>query len=162
MAKKEKKDEGVEVLRKELFELIGRIDDEDGLRTLIRQSAVIIHNREIDRLNKTLKKTGASGPSPRKTVNQKPDPGAVDIEEKDGSFIIVVNQQRVFFNRQEMRQIAKLCWAADDPKDGAGRLYRWFKRERNDMLQDGMIGSAGHPALTALYTIIRSRYKVKD
>jgi hypothetical protein len=162
MAKKDKKPEGVESLRKELYDLIGRINDEDGLRTLIRQSAVIIHNREIDRLNQTLKKTGASGASAKKTANQKPDPGAVAIEEKDGSFIIVVNQQRVFFNRQEMRRIAKMCWAAGDPKDGAGRLYRWFKRERNDMLQDGMIGSAGHPALITLYNLVRSRYKVKD
>jgi hypothetical protein len=159
---KEKAKGETEKLKEELLNLINKINDKEGLQLLIKQSAVIIHNREVDRLNETLKKTGAKSAKTEAKSGSNLNPEALEIEEQDGFFIIVVNGQRVFFNRGEMKAITRICWAADNPAEAGKRLYRWFKTERNDMLQDGMIGSPNHAALKTLYRLIRSRYKVKD
>ena len=51
----------------------------------------------------------------------------------------------------EIKTIYEIARSADSPKDGAYRLYRWFKKERSDVLLDGSISDRNSPVLILIY-----------
>jgi hypothetical protein len=75
------------------------------------------------------------------------------------SFIITVTGTRVFFNRQEMRDLTRIAHAAGDAADGARRLHRWLSRERSDFLKDTGAARPGDPRLQELWSVITSTYR---
>jgi hypothetical protein len=81
---------------------------------------------------------------------------------EDDFFIIQLDDVRVFFNRSEMRELTRIAHAAADRAGGAKRLFRWFEKERQDLLNDAGIAQAGNPYLLNLYDLIITTYKVKD
>ncbi|TVR87774.1 MAG: hypothetical protein EA428_12795 [Spirochaetaceae bacterium] len=91
------------------------------------------------------------------------DIGDVHIEQNEqGFFHIVARGARVFFNRDELREITAICWKAENRRAGMRGMYRWFDKERSDFLNDTSIRSPADPVFDRLYDEIRSKYKVKQ
>jgi hypothetical protein len=158
----EDKDENA--LRQILQDLIRDVDRE-GLNFLIRQARVLIHNKKVDEYNRKLGEAEIEITEKRvKKSPLRPSSHEVEIVERgEGKhFFIVVNRFRIYFTLQEMRQLVRMSHAADDERDGANRLYNWFKRERSDFLVDGGISSARHPSLLDLYEKLVHTYKPKE
>jgi hypothetical protein len=80
----------------------------------------------------------------------------------DDFFIIQLDAVRIFFNKQEMREITRHCHAAGNAHDAARRLFKWFERERSDLLVDAGINSEKNPYLLDLYENVVSTYKLKE
>jgi hypothetical protein len=100
----------------------------------------------------------------RDTREEKKPGDEVEIEEKpEGeNFTVAVQGARLFFTREEMRSMVKICHASEDDFDAALRLYNWFSRERKDVLIDGRITANTHPSLKSIYRKLISTYKVKE
>ncbi len=90
------------------------------------------------------------------------DIGDVHVEQNEqGFFHIVARGARVFFNRDELREITTICWKAENKRAGMRGMYRWFDKERSDFLNDTSIRSPADPVFDRLFDEIRSKYKVK-
>ena len=158
MSDEEKKNALIEKLTGLLPDL-----DEEGLAFLIRQATVLKHNAEVDALERDLAEL-ESTPEPRSPGEEaeKQKPRAVEIEQTGGdSFVIQVGRTRVFFTRDELRGLAKIVHAAENPQVGAQRLHRWFKKERMDFINETGVAGPGDRILAALFEILRNRYKPK-
>jgi len=144
---------------REIFEIAERVD-ESGLVLLLNAARAVETKGKIETFNRELNAVALKAASKRREASV--PAYRVDIERtKDDFFIIVLDQARVFFNRQEMREITRLCHAARSPEDGARRMFRWFEKERSDLLVDAGINSERNPYLTDLYALIIETYKVK-
>lgn len=156
-----------EKLLKELGGLIKQIDME-GLLFLIKQANILIYNKSVEELNKKMDDLEAQKTKDtrekKKPGNEVEEAGEVEIEEKpEGeNFTVAVQGARLFFTREEMRSMVKICHASEDDFDAALRLYNWFSRERKDVLIDGRITANTHPALKSIYRKLISTYKVKE
>jgi hypothetical protein len=150
-----------EKLLKELGGLIKKIDME-GLLFLIKQANILIYNKSVEELNKKMDDLEAQ--KTRDTREEKKPGDEVEIEEKpEGeNFTVAVQGARLFFTREEMRSMVKICHASEDDFDAALRLYNWFSRERKDVLIDGRITANTHPSLKSIYRKLISTYKVKE
>jgi len=90
------------------------------------------------------------------------DVGDVYVEQNEqGFFHIVARGARVFFNRDELREITAICWKAENKRAGMRGMYRWFDKERSDFLNDTSIRSPADPVFERLYDEIRSKYKLR-
>jgi len=153
-----------EKLLKELGGLIKQIDME-GLLFLIKQANILIYNQNVEELNRKMSSLEAQKiKKPQEQKKPGDEAGEVEIEEKpEGeNFTIAVQGSRLFFTREEMRSMVKICHASEDEFDAARRLYNWFSRERKDVLIDGRITANTHPSLKSVYRKLISTYKVKE
>ena len=150
-----------EKLLKELGGLIDRIDME-GLLFLIKQAIFLIYHQSVEELNQKMSSLEAQ--KIKKPRDRKKPGDEVEIEEKSEgeNFTIAVQGSRLFFTREEMRRMVKICHASEDEFDAARRLYSWFSRERKDVLIDGRITVNTHPSLKSVYRKLISTYKVKE
>ncbi|MBA7519998.1 hypothetical protein ES705_12086 [subsurface metagenome] len=167
-----KKDPGGEqALRKELNGLAKSINSE-GLRFLINQAHILLHNRQVQKVNKELqtlsainqkaKKSsgaGAAGKAAGKTAGISV---SVDIEESGSNFILVMRASRKFLALKEMRSLVRVCQAAESSSAAGPRLYRWFSKNRTDILTDGQISGPVDPQLRGIYELIAARYTTKE
>lgn len=155
-----------QLLVKDLTTLFDELD-EPGLEFLKHQAEVLLHNARIEEVRKKAAQfaEGLPGDEHQKT-NGAPHPQVnrdVRIEKTDHNFFnVFVGRNRIFFNRDEMKMLTKICHASASVSEATTRLYRWFERERKDFLNDTGIERAGHPALAELYEIIIHTYKVKE
>jgi hypothetical protein len=150
-------------LKKELVNYIDRIDDE-GLIFLLKQAHVLIHNIEVDKINREIVELESVRSKSKKPAAQKQAASsAVDIKPSSDNktFIIVINNARKIFSLDEMRSLVGISNAATSDADGSARLYRWFSQNRGDVLGDAGIGSPGNPVLALLYRLVKKTYKVK-
>jgi hypothetical protein len=154
-------------LEKELTEAI-KLIDEEGLIFLIQQAQVLIHNVQVDKLNREIveleqKKleSGKGKPAPRKTPAAA---AAVTIDESDNgkAFFLTLGGTRKVMNLEEMRRLVRICYSAETKSDALKQLYTVFARERGDVLADAKIGGPGSPILEGLFQAIRSTYQLKD
>ena len=150
-----------EVLIDNLMKMAKDIDEE-GLIFLTKQANVLLYNMRAEEINKSLNEVEKEKAGKRK--EDKSNKYTVDIEEKNNGehFYIILNNSRVFFIREEMRSLVKICHASKDGRDASQRLYRWFSQNRKDLLIDGGIGSSKNPSLENLYKKLISTYKVKN
>jgi hypothetical protein len=161
-----------EILRKEITEVC-RLLDEESLVFLKRQADVLLHNSRVEKLRQDAREHAASSalppqeeerdltPPPRPPLPA-PDRG-VKIEQTTATtFNVYVGKKRVFFNRDEMRALTRICHAAANFQEGGKRLFAWFRRERMDFLIDTDIGSSSSPVLAELCGLIVHTYKVKE
>jgi len=145
---------------REIVEIAQRVD-ESGLRILLDAARAVETKGKIEKFNRELNVSAQRAASRRREL-ARPE-YQVQIERtKDDFFIIQLDVQRVFFNRQEMREITRLCHAAKDAADGARRMFRWFEKERSDLLADAGINSERNPYLIELYHVVVSTYTVKQ
>lgn len=150
--------EAAEIVR-EIVGIAERLDGE-GLEQLMRTAHALETKGKIERFNRELNVAAEKAAQVRRDLTV-PE-YRVDVEETpDGFFVIQLDQVRVFFNRQELRAITRLCHAARDAPDGARRMFRWFEKERGDFLADAGIDSDRNPYLIALYEVIVTTYTVK-
>ena len=154
-------------LEKELTEAIRQIDEE-GLIFLIQQTQVLLHNAQVDKINREIieleqKKLGSGKgkPAPRKTP---PTTAAVTIDESDNgkAFFLTLGGTRKVMNLEEMRRLVRICYAAESKSDALKQLYTVFARERGDVLADAKISGPGSPIIESLFRAIRSTYQLKD
>jgi len=144
---------------KEIVGIAQRID-EAGLVTLLNAARAVDMKGKIEKFNRELNVVAEKASRRRRELNA-PE-YRVQIERtEDDFFVIQLDTARVFFNRQEMREITRRCHAAKDGPDAARRMYRWFEKERGDLLTDAGINSERNPYLIDLYEQVISTYKVK-
>lgn len=153
----------------EIHEIITRLDD-NGLETLLDAARAVETKRKIENFNRELN-VAAEKASKRRRELSAPE-YRVSIERtEDDFFIIQLDDVRVFFNRQEMREITAICHKAaasgeansrGAPQAAARRLFKWFEKERSDLLVDAGINSERNPYLIDLYQVVVSTYKVKE
>jgi hypothetical protein len=152
-------------MEKELKDLLKKIDEE-GLIFLLKQANIIVHNMQVDKLNKEIveyeRKKGKKTTSNKQQKYIK-STGSAMIEETGGgkSFIITLNGTRKIFSLPEMKKIVHICHAAGNRLHACRQLYNWFYRNRTDVFADGGISGAGDPALAMLYSTIVKTYTVK-
>ena len=153
-------------LEKELTEAIKQIDEE-GLIFLIQQAQILVHNAQVDKINREIVeleqkklKSGRGTPAQRKT----PAVAAVTIEESDNgkAFFLTLGGTRKVMNLEEMRRLVRICYAAETKSDALKQLYTVFARERGDVLADAKISGPGSPIIDGLFQAIRSTYQLKD
>ena len=136
--------------------------NEEGLKFLIQQAHVILHNMQVERINDEIRKL-----KKMERVSSK-IPGlnipSIDIREAEnkGHFILIINRARKFLVLDEMKKLVKICHAANNEKEASRRLYKWFSENRQDILVDATIGGSRDPVLSAVYNFIIARYKVKE
>ncbi len=145
----------------ELYELIDNLD-ENMLAILKQQAEIITYSqRRTDAIRKVseYQTAVAQGQLPEEGY----DPDAAWVEQTEaGFFMICVGRDRIFFNRDELRELARICWKSEDAPKGASRMFRWLERERRDFLNDTGIARPNSAALRNLYKFIISHYKVKE
>lgn len=148
-------------LEKQLKDLIKDIDVE-GLLFLIKQAHIILHNIQVDKINKEFRKIEQIERTTRQQKQSQKQKSSfnVDIEEGPNAshFVLILNGQRKMFSRAEMGKIVNICQVASNKSDGSERLFTWLKRNRTDVLLDLEIQSRGNPLLAALYQFLKKRY----
>ena len=152
-------------LEKELTEAIKQVDEE-GLIFLIQQAQILIHNAQVDKINREIveleqKKLASGKPAARKAPAVA---AAVTIDESDNgkAFFLSLGGTRKVMNLEEMRRLVRICYAAETKSDALKQLYTVFARERGDVLADAKISGPGSPIIEGLFQAIRSTYQLKD
>lgn len=150
--------DAAEVVR-EISEIAGRIDDA-GRQALLNAARALETKGKIEQFNRELNVVAEKAAKRRRELTA-PE-YRVQIEQTQGDFFVIqLDAVRVFFNREEMRAITRLCHAATGSADGARRMFRWFEKERSDLLSDAGINSDRNPYLIDLYEQVVTTYKVK-
>ncbi len=152
---------GRDILADQLVKL-SKDMNEEGLKFLIQQAQVILHNMQVEKINEEMRKLDTMDRVSRKSPEL--DVGRVDIQEaaNKNHFILIINRARKFLVLEEMRKLVKICHAAGNEKEASPRLYRWLSENRQDILVDAAVGGSNDPVLGAVYNLIIARYKVKE
>lgn len=169
MAKK-KTDSGALSSTEPAAEVIGEIVEiartlgEPELTALLNAAHALQTKQKIESFNRELNVAADKAARRRREITA-PD-YRVSIEETDdGFFVIQLDSARVFFNRAELREITRICHAtaaASNPGAAAARrMFKWFEKERSDLLVDAGINSDRNPYLLELYDVVVSTYTVK-
>ena len=158
---KKKIDSARAKLEKELRDALTEIDEE-GLLFLLRQAQVLIYNARVDRINQEATKLKAGKPQAVKEAREAPL--TVSIEESDDgkSIFLTLGKARKILTPEEMRQLVRICYAAETKSEALRQLFTVMARERKDILADAMIGNPDNPLLVALFTTVRNTYRLKD
>ncbi len=143
----------------QIVEIAERLED-DGLELLLEQAKVVEYKGKIERFNRRLNVAA------REAIEARREAGRpsydVEIERTDDDFFIIqLDDERIFFNINEMRELTRICHKAKDRAAATRVLFRWFEEERSDLLADAGINSNRSPYLAGLYELIISRYKVR-
>jgi hypothetical protein len=154
-------DPGRAKLEKELRDALAEIDEE-GLLFLLRQAQVLIYNARVDRINQEA--TKLKGGKPQAAKQARDAPLAVSIEESDDgkNIFLTLGKARKIMTPEEMRQLVRICYAAETKSEALRQLFTVLARERKDILADALVGNPDNPLLVALFTTIRNTYRLKD
>ncbi|MBN1696275.1 MAG: hypothetical protein JW881_02070 [Spirochaetales bacterium] len=149
-------------LEKQLKDLLKKID-EDGLIFLLKQANVIIHNMQVDKLNREIveyeqKRTKKPVRGKRKTKAARAEDVMIESTGRGKSFIITLNNARKIFSLPEMKTIVGICRSSGNRPDACKRLYHWFYTNRSDVIADGGLRGAGDPLLARLYTDVLNTF----
>ncbi|RKX89365.1 MAG: hypothetical protein DRP70_03905 [Spirochaetes bacterium] len=152
------------------LELISILDglNLDEINWLNTQAQTMVYNHKVEELNKSArnladsKKHMKTAASPKTGSSKNAVNDTVDIIQAGGpkNFNILLGNSRLFLNLQELKALVKIAVAANDSGDGAGRLYRWFSKERSDILKDGGISNPADKRLKVIYSILKDRFTV--
>ena len=147
-----------DALIKQLNSMVKNIN-EQGLKFLISQAQVILHNIKVVESIKDRKKT----PDQIGINSVIPDKTKIEVKEAEDNsyFIIIISGARLFFSLEQMRKIVNICHTSGNEKEGSSRLHNWFKQNRKDVLDDAKIYEASDQALETIYKFIISKYAVK-
>ena len=164
-------------LEGELIEAIGQLDEE-GLLFLLQQAQILVHNAQVDRINREMQELqerrsrsggrgkGAPASPAERAGAEQPAAGraAVRIDEADNrkSFFLDFAGVRKALSLQEMQRVVKICYSAESKSAALRQLYTVFSRERGDILADARIGGASSPLLEALFYAVREKYRLEE
>lgn len=154
------------VLRDELKKLIPQIDGE-GLGFLLKQAQVIVHNVNVDRINRTLEQAGQSAGSKavkRSEAGQAAESMGVHVEDSSSAkhHVVVLGTTRKMFSRDELRRLVAIAHSEANGAASSEQLYNWLKQNRGDVLFDTEIGTKRHPLLIRLAQYLRIHYIMKN
>ncbi|RKX88130.1 MAG: hypothetical protein DRP59_12485 [Spirochaetes bacterium] len=145
---KQENDDPRKELRKELRSLIKDIPEE-GLLFLIKQANTILYNMRVEELNRA-----------REKLN-KDDGVSIERSSFGRSFILVMAGNRKIMGEDELTKVVRIVFKAEDQKEGAERLFTWFKRNRDDVLLDGRL-KKGDPVFTNLFIYIKEHFSMVE
>jgi hypothetical protein len=152
---------------KDLVKSIPELDDK-GLAFIYKQVQVIKHNMEIDKFNEQIEKQNKEILAKKKKNNKKgskrdskKQSALVEVKNSGNNFVIVFNNSRKHFSRDELRKLVNICHISKNQSEGSQMLFRWLKRERSDVLMDAGISGSGSLLLTELRKILKTNYKAK-
>jgi len=158
MAKRKTEKELDDVRKDLLKELRGLIKNipEEGLLFLIKQANTILYNMRVDALNQK-----STGKKEKNSSSLKNSSLAVAIERSSfgRNFILIINNSRKIMSESEITKIVRIAYKAADQKEGAVRLFTWFKANRDDVILDAGL-SAQHPDLQELYTYLKKNFSI--
>ena len=160
MAKRKREPAQRERLTQQLTEAIEKINAE-GLLFLLEQAQVLIHNAQIDRLNKERAELAVTEPQGQKMTTTA---GGAAVEETRGgkTFFLVLNGARKIMTVDELRQLVRICYTAESKNAAMSQMYRVMAKERADILGDaGIPGPSAH-VLGELFDVLRGKFKLKD
>lgn len=136
--------------------------DRESLQFLKDQASVLLYNKEVKERNNRLKEkeNHLGNDSSRKKSAPKAASRAVYFEQLENKkfFNLSIGSEKIFMDRQEIKAIFKIAKAAETDLQGASRLYKWFKKERKDVLVDGHISHRDHPLLKMIYKEIMETF----
>ena len=136
--------------------------DVDGLLFLLHQAHILIHNVQVDKLNRELAELGEREKAVTGRLGSRQ--ALVFIEESDNrkTFFLTLNRVRKALTLEELQRIVRICYAAQTKSAALGQLFKVFAKERGDILADAGIGSPRSPLLEALFTAVRDKYRLQD
>lgn len=128
------------------------------LKFILQQAEVLDHNRKL-RLKQAeaneqgIRENPHSEPEqPLSKANQDTVPFVyIEQTERSKFFNICIGSARLFMDYQEIQALFKIASAASSAEEGVPRLFRWFKKERSDVLTEGNIRGPGSPVLRSIY-----------
>jgi len=158
--------EDIAELAGEIIDIVSRLD-KNGLETLVGAARAVETKRKIETFNRELNVVAEKASRKRREASR-PDFSVLIERTEDDFFVIQMDQARVFFNIQELREITAICHSAANSKAanpqaaGMKRLFKWFEKERSDLLADAGVDSERSPYLAELYELVLSTYKLKS
>jgi hypothetical protein len=146
-----------------LSEAAGQVDEE-GLLFLLRQANTLIHNQKVDEVNRELAELSSkpgravAGGAGRRTG------AGVSIDESDNrsAIFLTLGSTRKVLNLPELKQLVRICYAAETKTDALRQLYTVLARERSDILADAGIGNPANPLVEGLFHALRRKYRLED
>ncbi len=150
-------------LRVMLSEAAGQINEE-GLLFLLRQANTLIHNQKVDEVNRELAELPSTpGRSSAGRAGRRPQPLVTVDDPGDRSAIfLTLGGTRKVLNLAELKQLVRICYAAETKTDALRQLYTVLARERSDILKDAGIGNAANPLVEGLFHALREKYRLED
>lgn len=125
------------------------------LKFILKQAEVLEYNRTVrlKRAEAEEQRAGLTGSSGPGAEHESAVQQSVYIEQTDNSkfFNICIGTARLFVDYQEIQALFKIARAAASADEGTPRLYRWFKKERSDVLAEGNIRGPVSPVLLDIY-----------
>jgi len=151
-----------ERLEEELAEVVGRLD-EAGLAFLLNQAHVLIHNTQVEKINRELAELEKTNQKARRALAGTVPP-LVTVEEADNrkSFFLSLGGTRKVMAMDELKRLVRICYAAESKSAALRQLYTVLSRERGDILADAKIGGPGSPLIAALFNALREKYRLED
>ncbi|MDC7240440.1 MAG: hypothetical protein PQJ50_08790 [Spirochaetales bacterium] len=133
------------------------------LQFLLNQAEVLDYNRKVRLEREEQKKETESSSESKKNSGKKAkskksappvDEIAIEQTERSKFFNLRIGTALLFMDYHEIQAIFKIARAAGNQTEGAARLYRWFDRERRDVLAEGGIGGPASPKLKIIYNVL--------
>jgi len=151
-----------ERLEEELQEAIRQID-EQGLAFLLNQAHVLIHNAQVEKINRELTVLEGKNQAARRAMSVAAAP-AVRIEESENgkTFFLGLGGTRKVMALEELKRLVRICYGAESKSAALKQLYTVLSRDRGDILVDAKIGGPGNPLIEALFNALREKYHLED
>ncbi len=144
-------------IAKEIIALMEKMSD-DALAMLKRQAEVLAYAEELEAARSKMKEAVDKGFEERAVAKEPTEETYID-QSGPASFFIGARGKRIFFSREELRNLTRLSHGAEDALAGARRIFTWLERERQDFLNDTGISQPGDRSLQRLWEIIVTTYK---
>ncbi|MFO7731666.1 MAG: hypothetical protein R6V86_12995, partial [Spirochaetia bacterium] len=159
MAKKESQKDK---LLKELQTLLPQVD-EQGLSFLIQQTTTLIYNEKVKELNASREiAEQTQSPAAEKQPKKSNAPQVYFETGKSGSsFFLDVDGKRAILDQDELMQMVKIAQVADDSKTARERVYRWLKKNRDDIIFDCGLQPGG-AKIAALCERLQSDFAIRE
>jgi hypothetical protein len=151
-------------LQGRLTEAIAQIDEE-GLLFLLQQAQVLIHNAQVEKINREIEELQERNTTAvRGEQGKRKAAAAVRIDEAANrkSFFLELNRTRKTLSLPEMQRLVKICYAAESKSAALRQLYTFFARERGDILADARIDGPASPVLDELFYAVREKYRLEE
>ena len=143
----------------ELEALLPKLD-EAGVAFLLEQAQVLLHNREVDQLqrNEASKEDKARSPSARGAKGQTETGFRVERADDGETYHLVSGGLWKMFTAGEMAAMVAIARGDSGESEAARRLHVWLERERRDALADFSLGMESGPATRELVRALKAAF----
>ncbi|ADK82444.1 hypothetical protein [Sediminispirochaeta smaragdinae] len=155
-----------ERLIEEIDGLLGELSEEN-LSFLLRQAAVLVHNKKVDELNERMALAEAESPeaaSPNGEGKNRPKRAHrvfFDRAGKRGHLFLQVGNARSIMDEAEVMALVRIAAKAPTQRAAADRLYRWFEANRDDILMESGLEKEGAD-MKALCRCLKNDFAIRE